>query len=89
MTHLRQIAGRRDAQFTQLRRYLGENNVSMQLATRVWRYYEQGAIARQQRLLWRDVSLFTDLPEILQMDLQHEVHMPSLAKHPLFFQVQD
>eukprot|EP00443_Scrippsiella_acuminata_P014477 CAMPEP_0115186288 /NCGR_PEP_ID=MMETSP0270-20121206/9905_1 /TAXON_ID=71861 /ORGANISM="Scrippsiella trochoidea, Strain CCMP3099" /LENGTH=873 /DNA_ID=CAMNT_0002599409 /DNA_START=83 /DNA_END=2704 /DNA_ORIENTATION=+ len=89
MTHLRKIAGGKEAQLTQLRRFLGENNVSMQLAMRVWRYYEQGQKGKPHRMMWRDVALFADIPEVLKMDLQHEVYMPALAWHPFFFHYQE
>mmetsp|Transcript_168732 Transcript_168732/g.542249 ORF Transcript_168732/g.542249 Transcript_168732/m.542249 type:complete len:861 (+) Transcript_168732:93-2675(+) len=89
MTQLRKLAGSKKAQFTQLRRYLGEHRISMPLATRVYRYYEQGSQAKQHRMMWRDVALFADIPDILQMDLLQEVYAPVLAKHPFFLHLQD
>lgn len=84
MTRLRKSNGRKAAQELVLRQYLGENQVSMQLAMRIWRYLEHGAKARRLRKMWRDVELFREIPDSLQMDLHHEVYMPILTGHPFF-----
>jgi hypothetical protein len=89
MTHLRKIAGSKEAQFTQLRRFLGENNVSMKLAMSVTKYFEQGQRGKTHRMMWRDVALFDNIPEVLKKDLQHEVYMPTLTWHPFFFHYQE
>jgi len=84
MTRLRKLNGRKAAQYQALRQYLGENQVSMQLAMRVWRYIEQGAKARRRRRMSCDVELLRELPDMLQMDLHHEVYMPTIIGHPFF-----
>merc|ERR550534_1287927 len=89
MTHLRKITGEKDAQLGHLRRFFRENHVSLQLAKRIWRNAENTKAARQHRIAWRDVKLLRDLPELLQMELEHEVYMPILSRHPFFHQVQE
>jgi len=84
MTQLRKLAESKTAQFAQLRRFLGEHQVSMPLATRVWRYYEQGSHTKKNWMMFRDVTLFSEIPDILQSDLQHEVFAPILCRHPFF-----
>lgn len=89
MTRLRNLTGAKDEQFDQLRRYLGDNNVSRKLATRAWRYFEQGPTVQQHRVMWKDVELFREIPEVLKMDLQHEVFTPTLVRHPFFFKCEE
>mmetsp|Transcript_59335 Transcript_59335/g.154232 ORF Transcript_59335/g.154232 Transcript_59335/m.154232 type:complete len:907 (+) Transcript_59335:87-2807(+) len=89
MTYLRKINGKKTAQHTELRRYFGDNNVSMSVAMRVWRYLEHGAKARRQRKLWMDVEIFREIPEVLKRDLRHEVYMPILTLYPFFHQLNE
>jgi len=89
-THLRRMKGKQAAQYSELRQYFHENKVSMHLAVRIWRYLDHGVkIARRQRKLWRDVDMFRQLPEMLQMDLQAEVYLPILSRHPFFYQYHE
>mmetsp|Transcript_56164 Transcript_56164/g.149338 ORF Transcript_56164/g.149338 Transcript_56164/m.149338 type:complete len:626 (-) Transcript_56164:54-1931(-) len=86
MTSIRKINGRRNMQYASMRQYLRENRVSMQLAVRVRHYLQQSERARQTRRVWRDVELFQELPEVLQMELRYEVYARLIARHPFFHQ---
>lgn len=86
MTHLRKINNIKNTQYSALRRYFAEHQVSMGTAVRVWRYLEQCVKDRQKRKLWQDVELFKELPESLQMDLHAEVYEPTVMRHPFFHQ---
>lgn len=68
-----------------LLRYLIDNHVSAELATRIKRYAKQVANANRTRAT--DVTLINDLPEGMQCELVVEVHRPALDSHTLFHQL--
>eukprot|EP00427_Karlodinium_veneficum_P006872 CAMPEP_0169177490 /NCGR_PEP_ID=MMETSP1015-20121227/66532_1 /TAXON_ID=342587 /ORGANISM="Karlodinium micrum, Strain CCMP2283" /LENGTH=62 /DNA_ID=CAMNT_0009252269 /DNA_START=1 /DNA_END=186 /DNA_ORIENTATION=- len=40
MTHLRKIRSEENKNYTELRRYLSDNQISTQLAMRIWKYLD-------------------------------------------------
>lgn len=73
-------------EYNELRTYLAENHVTVELASRVWRYLEQSAHLRKKRCTWQDVSLLKDLPEILRNEIHQEIYSPVLTRHFFFAQ---
>jgi hypothetical protein len=85
MNHLRLLNEASSKQRANLRRYIHENKLSVELGNRI------GAFARHLRLNTRsrvhehEVEAFKVLPESLRLQLHFEVYVPILSVHPLFF----
>lgn len=84
MTNLRRINATRDNQYSTLRQYFSVNEVSVQLTARVWRYLHRSLKTKNKRNTWNDVSIFRQLPEVLQAELKQEVYMPVMVWYPFF-----
>jgi len=83
MTQLANISKDRTLAELNLRQYLNENRVSVDLGMRIRRYFRESYEARRKRVHEPDISFFGSLPEHLKMELRREIYMPVLTLHPL------
>lgn len=65
-----------------LRRFLTEHNVSMALSMRVKNYADE--LLDRQRAKTREVNVLSQLPPVLRIDLELEIHSKTLQSHGLF-----
>jgi len=87
MTRLRHLSSESQAQMSQLRRYLKENRVSNGLVVRVMAWFQSSTQTVKARLKASEVKVMTQLPNSLRHELQDQVYLPVLCKHPLFGQL--
>jgi len=87
MTQLRNLNSEQLEQTALLRRYLGENKVSVALMGRVWGCTQQVMDKSKRRIHEKDVAIMALLPSTLKGDLQEEVYSPILSTHPFFHQL--
>lgn len=84
MTQLRTINKEKMQCEAQLRRYLGENKVSVAAMGRIWGCLNKAWHRRKNRTKWKDLEVLPLLPTGLKSDLQDEIYGPVLAVHPYF-----
>jgi len=84
MTHLRELNSRSQRQEAQLRRFLGENQISMNLASHVWGCASASLKDSNHRIHEKDVTLLENMPKSVVTELRVEVYYPILIKHPFF-----
>jgi len=82
MTHLHAMSANARQQRMFAHRYLHENCISMDLATRILSFLHN-VRHRTNRLTQEDVSSFDSLPRSLKQRLSEEVFGPHLCEHPL------
>lgn len=87
MTQLRNLNSEQIEQTAMLRRYLGENKISVALMGRVWGCTQQVMDKSKSRIHEKDVAILALLPSTLKGDLQEEVYFPVLSPHPFFRQL--
>lgn len=83
MTHIRSINAQKMQQDSKIRQYFCENNVSHQVASRVWRFLKKNKNAARV-VKEEDIPVLKTLPERIRDELRLEVYMPILAAHPVF-----
>jgi len=89
MTQLRNLNTETRAQQTLLQRYLTENHVSVDLASRVLGWLQANPTKVKKRLHEKDVPTLAMLPSTLKAELWEEVYMKALVDHPFFFQMRE
>jgi len=72
-----------------IRRYMCENNVSMQLGSRISNFLMSYRFTTQQPVHRKDIAIFRVLPKNLQLMLDWEVNQPVLSRHPLLHHVSE
>lgn len=87
LTELRSISNYSTQQFWNLRRYLRQNSVPVELSIRVQKYLEHVWQSRQTKYSLESVNIVKLLSEQLFAELQWELSVPHLQPHPLFHQL--
>jgi len=70
---------RREAQ---IRRYLGEYNISAELGNCIMRFFRFNSSKLRSPMSLLDSHLFTELPLPMRIELHRQAHMPVLKAHP-------
>mmetsp|Transcript_48917 Transcript_48917/g.116284 ORF Transcript_48917/g.116284 Transcript_48917/m.116284 type:complete len:911 (-) Transcript_48917:34-2766(-) len=83
MTHLHALSANARQQRMLAHRYLHENTITMDVATRILSFLHN-VRHRTSRLTMNDISSFENLPRSLKHRLTEEVFTPLLQLHPLF-----
>jgi len=86
MAQLANISKDRTKAETNLRQYLKENRVSVDLGIRIRKYFRDNYEARRKRVHEPDLIFFGSLPEVLKLELRREIYMPVITLHPLLEQ---
>jgi hypothetical protein len=86
MAQLANISKDRTKAEHNLRQYLNENRVSVDLGMRIRKYFRDNYEARRKRVHEPDISFFGSLPEVLKLELRREIYMPVITLHPLLEQ---
>jgi len=84
MTQLRTLNKDRNDQFSLLRRYLTQCNVSGGLLARVLQSVNSAMNRNKRRVHEEDIRVLSMLPLSLRQDLNSEVYSPTFAMHPFF-----
>ncbi|CAE7214827.1 Kcnh5 [Symbiodinium natans] len=84
MTQLRTLNKDRNEQFSLLRRYLTQCNVSGGLLARVLQSVSSAMNRNKRRVHEEDIKVLNMLPLSLRQDLNSEVYSPTFALHPFF-----
>mmetsp|Transcript_122601 Transcript_122601/g.318772 ORF Transcript_122601/g.318772 Transcript_122601/m.318772 type:complete len:785 (-) Transcript_122601:173-2527(-) len=87
MTHLRALREEQRRQQENVRRYIAENKLSMELGNRVHAFIRQHHKMAKARVRESDIAVFRYLPEHLRFQMRCEVYAPTLVRHPLFAHV--
>merc|ERR1712150_23921 len=89
MTTLRVRKAEQSKQTENLRRYISENQISIELARRISAYIKSHSLIGKKRVHEEDVKAFKALPEMLQAQLHWEVYSGRLMAHPVFHQLSE
>eukprot|EP00746_Dinoflagellata_sp_MGD_P112159 gnl/MRDRNA2_/MRDRNA2_49120_c0_seq1.p1 gnl/MRDRNA2_/MRDRNA2_49120_c0~~gnl/MRDRNA2_/MRDRNA2_49120_c0_seq1.p1 ORF type:complete len:321 (+),score=42.46 gnl/MRDRNA2_/MRDRNA2_49120_c0_seq1:3-965(+) len=84
MTSLRNLNSDSSRQFSLLRRFLKQRNVTQELSTRITQYLELRVMAHKKIVQERDVAILAFLSEPLHKELKEQEHKPVLIRHPFF-----
>jgi len=87
MTTLRAKKSEQSKQAENLRRYISDNHVSIELARRISAYISSHNLIIRQRVHEEDIKALKALPEVLQAQLHWEVYSGRLVAHPVFHQL--
>lgn len=86
MTQLRTLRSQQQKEDMQIRRYLLEHGISLELGNRILYFFRENRRAvRRKRLVERDVKALDVLPDSLKIQLHWEVYQPAILPHPLFY----
>mmetsp|Transcript_27724 Transcript_27724/g.52163 ORF Transcript_27724/g.52163 Transcript_27724/m.52163 type:complete len:734 (+) Transcript_27724:3-2204(+) len=85
MNHLRQVNAASSKQKRNLRRYIQENKLSLELGNRITAFAKQLRMGTRARVHEKEVDVFKVLPESLRLQLHWEVYVPVLSHHSFFF----
>jgi len=86
MTQLRNLNSDKLAQYTMLRRYLRDHEVTVNLTTRIWHWLSKDTKGNKHRIHEKDVVILSMLPSTLTAELRNQVVGPFVVPHPFFFQ---
>jgi CRP-like cAMP-binding protein len=92
MASLQRSQLERDRQQNNMRRYIAENNISLELGNQISSFVRTYKVMAKRRVHEQDVQIFKLLPESLRQELRWEVHIPVLMQHPLFkmaYEIED
>mmetsp|Transcript_82690 Transcript_82690/g.242619 ORF Transcript_82690/g.242619 Transcript_82690/m.242619 type:complete len:949 (+) Transcript_82690:62-2908(+) len=84
MTHLRQLTMKETQSSLHVRRYISDNHISSELASRVMGVIRLNKANRRTRLKMSEVGVFSSLPQSLQAQLHEEVFAPVVCRHVVF-----
>jgi len=85
LTHIRNNASQRIQDDIQLREFLSQSHISLQLGNSIITFLRQHGRTITRRVGEQDVTVLQKLPGSLMMKLHYEVHAKSLESHPLFW----
>lgn len=85
MNHLRQINEASFKQRSNLRRYIHENRLSLELSNRIIAFAKHLHVKTKLRVHEYEVDAFKVLPDSLRLQLHWEVYVPILSPHPFFY----
>lgn len=85
MNHLRSINEGTSRQRNNLRRYINENRLSLDLSNRIIVFAKRMHKRIRYRVHEHEIDVFKALPESLRLQLDWEVYVPILSAHPFFF----
>jgi len=89
MTTLRVRKAEQSRQTENLRRYISENQISIELARRISAYIKSHSLIEKKRVHEADIKAFKALPEMLKAQLHWEVYSSRLMTHPIFHQLSE
>lgn len=89
ITQIRNAAAQRLRQQELVRRFIAENNVTMELGTRITRFLRQQHWKQKKRVREVDLPVFDSLPDSVVIELHFQVYGPYLVQHPFFFQLAE
>lgn len=89
MTNLRRINNERSQQQVFIRRYVTENQLSMELGNKITAFVRTHNFMAKRRVHEEDVQVFKVLPETLRLTLHWEVYSDKLTPHPLFYHTKE
>lgn len=84
MARLASLRDSRHREETQLRKFLSQKNVSVQLGAQIRKFFRENYEVRMSRVHEFDITFFTELPVLLRVALHAEIYMPVTCLHPLF-----
>lgn len=84
MTRLRQLNALTTQQFSLLRRFLKQCQVSPELSSRIKRFLEHRVKAQKSRIQEQDVQILVLLSTPLFQELREQRYKPIVCKHPFF-----
>lgn len=84
MNHLRHINEATQKQNNNLRRYINENKLSLELGNRIRAFAKRLRVRTRFRVHQEDIDVFRVLPEPLRLQVYWEVYVPILSAHPFF-----
>jgi len=73
-----------NSQESMLRAFLGEHNVSMNLTDNIVGFFQRNYKSRMRNVQASDIVFLRDLPMSLQINMNTQIYLPHLTKHPLF-----
>jgi hypothetical protein len=83
MAQLANISKDRSQAEGNLRQYLCQNRISVDLGIRIRQYFRDNYEARRKRVHEIDIGFFGQMPESLKVELRREIYMPVITLHPL------
>jgi hypothetical protein len=89
MTTLRVRKAEQSKQTENWRRYIAENQISIELARRMSNYIRHHSLIGKKRIHEEDINSFKLLPEPLQAQLHWEVYSKRLMSHPMIYQFNE
>jgi len=89
LLHLESIHKEKWRQREYARRYIEENQLSIELASRVYSFLRKQVTASKKRIHESDIHHFKQMPEILLMSIRCEAYLPELTPHPLMFHIHE
>lgn len=84
MMTLQTLGSKNTRQLWLLRKLFRQNAVSRDLSMRIMRYVNVVLLPQQERVQHNDIGILGLLSMPLRVELQTELHMPSLTIHPFF-----
>jgi len=89
MTYLRQLTFERRKQEQDLKRYMSENGVSLELGNGITSFLKSNAQKARQRLHMTEIDAFKTLPPNLSVRLRCEVYAPVITSHSLLLKYSE
>jgi len=83
MTQLRQRRSEQAKQQALLRKYFGDNQISIELGQRIWKFIKNTHFAQRSRLRTSDVLILSKLSSSLSKSLNEELYRPYLTRVPV------
>jgi hypothetical protein len=84
MTSLRTMNLQKSKQRDNIRRYIADNRISLELGNRITAFLRSHNFMAKRRVHEDDIQVFKALPESLRLQLHWEVFHPCVVPHPFF-----
>jgi len=85
MTQLHQSNRFKSKQREDIRRYISDNKLSLELGNRIVAFVRKHRAGSRKRVHEQEIEILKVLPESLRVQLHWEVYEPVLRPHPFFF----
>jgi len=86
MSQIRSLNNTYNSEKAQIRTFLSDRRISLQLGTRIWSYFRKHYRDNSTSLHESEVKFFARLPKSMRQQLREEVFVPILKMHPLLRQ---
>jgi len=89
MTQLHQVNKQATRQAENVRKYIHDNKLSLDLGNRIVSFARRAKNSSRRRVHESEIEIFQVLPQSLKIQVHWEVYSPILHPHPLFYNFAD